>query len=266
LNQFVAAEPRLRVVALHRYPLWGCFNQPGSSTYPTLDNLLSESASRGVADSLAPYVAIAHAHGLPIRNDEMNSVSCGDGNGVSDVFGSALWSVDALFEMARAGLDGVNIHTAPIYSDRLFRLKRVHRRWLGTVEPEYYGLLMFAQAAPPGSHLLNISGPSGFQRAWATRARDGQIRIVLINDDTSRSETLAVRVPGATGRARLERLLAPSVHATQGVTLGGRSFGTRTTTGVLTGPDRSVPLNSVAGNYVVRMPAASAALLTLPAS
>jgi Glycosyl hydrolase family 79 C-terminal beta domain len=262
LSQFLASEPRVSLVTLHRYPTWGCFNTPSSDTYPTLGNLLSPFASSGLAESLAPFVATAHAHGLQLRNDEMNSVSCGVGNGVANVFGSALWALDALFQMARVGVDGVNIHTAPTYPDRLFVTKRKHGVWQGVVEPEYYGLEMFAQAAPAGSHLVQVSGASGDLRAWATRGPDGTIRVVLINDDTTDAHTLAVQVRGARGGATVERLAAPSVHATTGVTLGGQSFGAVTTTGLL---PPSVPdvLDPRAGDYDVRLPAASAAMLTL---
>ncbi|MGO9886815.1 MAG: glycosyl hydrolase family 79 C-terminal domain-containing protein [Solirubrobacteraceae bacterium] len=262
LSQFLASEPRISLVTLHRYPTWGCFNSPSSDTYPTMSNLLSEFASDGLAESLAPFVAIAHAHHLKLRNDEMNSVSCGTANGVANVFGSALWSLDALFQMARVGVDGVNIHTAPTYPDRLFVAKKVHHVWRAAVEPEYYGLMMFAQAAPAGSRLVHVSGASGDLRAWATRATDGVIRVVLINDDTTRAQTLAVRVPGARGAAGLERLEAPSVEATSGVTIGGQTFGAETTTGALptVAPVAVVPR---AGDYDVRMPAASAAMLTL---
>jgi hypothetical protein len=266
LGRFLAAEPRLALVSLHRYPLFGCFNRPGSRTYPTIANLLSQSASRGLADSLARDVAIAHAHGLSLRNDEMNSVSCGNGYGTANVFGSALWALDALFQMARVGVDGVNIHTAPLYPDRLFTVKRVKSRWQAAVAPEYYGLLMFAQAAPAGSHLLRVSGTTGKLSAWATRAPGGQIHVVLINDDTLHPQRLVVRVLRASGTGRLERLQAPSVHATHGVTLGGRSFGARTRTGVLPQPSRGLVLGSRGGGYAVQMPAASAAMLTVALS
>jgi hypothetical protein len=182
------------------------------------------------------------------------------------VFASALWALDALFQMARVGVDGVNIHTAPVYPDRLFAVKRVKSHWQAMVAPEYYGLLMFAQAAPAGSHLLGVSGTSGEVRAWATRAPGGQIHVVLINDDTVHPQKLVVRVLRASGTWTLERLQAPSVHATHGVTIGGRSFGRVTRTGVLPPPNRTVALRPRAGDYVVQMPAASAAMLTLAAS
>jgi len=175
-----------------------------------------------------------------------------------------LWALDALFEMAWVGVDGVNIHTAPGYPDQLFTLNRVKSGWQAVVEPEYYGLLMFAQAAPAGSRLLQVSGAKGAVRAWATRAPDGRIRVVLINDDTAHPQTLVVRVAGVSGTGTLERLEAPSVQATHGVTLGGRGFGPQTTTGLLHSPSHTVVRNALAGDYVVRMPAATAAMLTLP--
>ena len=58
--------------------------------------------------------------------------------------------LDTLFAMARSGVDGVNIHTLPTASYKPFEFRRIRGRWLATVEPEYYALLMFEQAAPPG--------------------------------------------------------------------------------------------------------------------
>jgi hypothetical protein len=263
LSPFLMADPGVDLVTLHRYPLQGCTVAPDSPKYPTISHLLSQTASMGLAATLAPFVAIAHARGLPIRNDEMNSISCGTVRGVADTFASALWSLDALFEMASVGVDGVNIHTAPGYDDQLFAFTRVHSRWGAVVEPEYYGLLMFAQAAPAGSRLLQVTGASGTLRAWATRARSGRIRVVLINDDTAHPQTVVVRVPEAVGAATLERLQAPSARATEDVTLAGQSFAPGAGTGLLEGPSHTVLLNQVAGAYAVRLPAASAAMLTL---
>ena len=110
LPEFLAANRRVRVVTLHRYPLQS-FVSPASPVYPSVSNLLSDAASRGLADSIAPYVRVAHAHHLPLRIGAMNTVSAGQAPGVADSFASALWILDALFNMARVGVDGVNIHT-----------------------------------------------------------------------------------------------------------------------------------------------------------
>jgi hypothetical protein len=125
--------------------------------------------------------------------------------------------------------------------------------------------LLFAQAAPPGSRLLGLSGALGNVRAWATRAPDGAVHIVLINDYTAQTRTVAVRIAGARGPATLERLRAKGIAARNGVTLGGQTFGSSTTTGSLTGRSTISTVKRTDGAYVVRLPRASAAMLTLPA-
>jgi hypothetical protein len=47
------------------------------------------------------------------------------------------------------------------------------------------------------------------------------------------------------------------------LSLGGQSFGSQTTTGLITGNPESDSVTPSAGSYLVRLPAASAAMLTL---
>jgi Glycosyl hydrolase family 79 C-terminal beta domain len=260
LGPFLAAEPRVGLATLHAYPLKKC----SATTNVTAAQLLSESSSIGLADILAPYAGVAHAHGVPLRIDEINAISCGGERGVSDTFASALWSLDAMFAMASVGVDGVNFHTVPNAINELFAFKLVNGVWRGSVRPNYYGLMMFAQAAPAGARLLKLSGPTGGTlRTWATLAPDGHVRVVLINTNTARAQLVAVRIPSARGPAALERLTAPAITAESGMSLGGQSFGSQTNTGLLAGKPESDSVTSSAGRYLVRLPAASAAMLTL---
>jgi Glycosyl hydrolase family 79 C-terminal beta domain len=264
LGQFLAGDPRLGMVTLHRYPLKHC-----SATPETVAELLSSPATSGLAQSVAHDVVISHARHIPLRIGEMNSVSCGGMPGVSNSFASALWSLDALFAMARVNVDGVNMQTARSLNE-LFSFSRVRGRWEGQVRPIYYGLMMFAQAAPAGSRLLALSGTAGTNvKAWATRAPDGERHVVLIDDD-SHAHTVSVRIPGssssAAGPTTLTRLQAPSVHATSGVTFGGESFGSQTDSGLLAGTPSTTSLTPAGDDYVITLPAASAAMLTLPAA
>lgn len=266
LDAYLRANPQVRAVTFHRYPLHRCFNPTNSPTYPTIPNLLAPAASVGPAASLAAGAAVAHAHGLPFRSDELNSVSCGGATGVSNTFASALWILDTLFHMAQVGVDGVNIHTFAKARYAPFQFSHLRGRWLAQVEPMYYGLLMFARAAPPGARLLRTHAPPGAGdalRIWATRGTGGTVRIVLINDSPSRAVTLAIRPPGGGTGATLQRLLAPRLGATHGVTIAGQGFGSATATGVLTGNPGVSTLAPIQGRYVVRMPAASAGLLTI---
>jgi hypothetical protein len=261
IGTFAKAQSRVKTVSIHRYPLLRCpANAPHHS--PTIAELLAPTASVGLADSVIPIARAARAHGDSVRVDEINSVACGGAPGVSNTFASALWFLDTLFGMARVGVDGVNIQTfnSAIYG--LFHFSHAGVVWSANVRPDYYGLLLFAQAAPPGSHLLGVAGASGPLRVWATHARDGHTRVVLIND-SAHPRQITVRLPTAHGDGTLERLLAPSARATGGVTLGGQSFGAATTTGQLAGPPITQAVTPRGSSYSVSLPPASAALLTV---
>jgi hypothetical protein len=264
LPRFLAAEPQVGLVTLHRYPLQLCFIKRTSPRYPTVAHLLLPAASAGLADLFAPSIAQARARGLPVRIDELNSVSCGAVPAVSKTFASALWAVETLFEMVRVGVHGVNIHTFPGAGYELFKISRAHGRWRAVVAPEYYGLELFARAAPPGSHLIDVTpSATGAVQVWATRATDGTIRVVLINEGTA-ARSMAIRVPGSAGTAALERLTASGgAMARSGVTLAGQSFRSVTFTGRLVGRLRSAAVNPVGGRYVVSLPGSSAAMLVL---
>lgn len=265
LPSVFSALPALSQVTFHRYPLNRCVTNPSSPQYPRLAKLLSPSASRGLMDGVGRYVAMAHRRGAGFRVDELNSVTCQGKAGLSDTFASALWALDTLFTMARSGVDAVNFHVWPgAGPNQLFTFDRLGGAWAGSVRPVYYGILMFARAAPPGSRLLRLSGAGrGPIRSWATLGADGRIRITLINDGLARARTVFLRSPVRGGSAVLERLLAPSAEATGGVSIAGQRFGAQTRTGALAGTPATSPLRPSGGGYRVRVPAASAALVTI---
>lgn len=262
--QLFAVEPRLRVVTYHRYPLLACFSRPGDPRYPTIANLLNPDSARDLLAGAGAVIADAHRHHATVRIDELNSVACSGQPGVSDTFASALWMLDTLYAMSRAGVDGVNIHTLPRASYKPFEFIRVRGRWLATVLPEYYGLLMFERAAPPGSRMLDVAQSASTDiRSRATVTSDGLLNVVLINDSLTASHVVLVHPPARAGVATLERLRAPSAAATDDVTLAGQTFGNETGTGELKGIFRRVRLTpDHHGRYLIRMPAASAAMVT----
>src|SRR5207302_1963449 len=131
--------------------------------------------------------------------------------------------------------------------------------WHAFVHPEYYGMLLFAQAFPPGAQLLGVSAPSGPVKVWATTV-GGTNRVVLINKDPRASYDVSLHMSGSTGT--LERLTAPSVVSTSGVSLGGRTFGHDTTSGSFAGPPHTSTVQPLLGTYSISMPPGSAALLT----
>ena len=258
LPALLHATRRLRIVTVHRYALKGCQTDPDSPAYPSIANLLSDRSASGLADALEPYVAAAHADGLQFRVDELNSAAlagCLGRRGVSDTFASALWMLDTLFNMASVGVDGVNVHSLPGAAYEPFTFERTPAGWRGSVRPGYYGMLMFAQAFPPGARLLPVRAAGGPVKVWATRAPDGHTRVVLINKDSRAHEVeLQLAVPAA----HIDWLRAPSAGATSGVTLGGVAV---RATGVLPTP-RLQQISPQLGRYSIDLPPTSAALLT----
>ena len=122
---------------------------------------------------------------------------------------------------------------------------------------------MFAQAAPPGSRLLRVTHAGSPEvRAWATRASDRRIRLVLINDDVWHSHVVSVRLPARAATVTLERLTGPTAWARSGVALGGQTFGAQTQTGNLPPARLGHELPASPGRYLVTLPAASAAMVT----
>jgi Glycosyl hydrolase family 79 C-terminal beta domain len=268
LAKLIASEHKeLRLITYHRYPLRACVTDPSSAGYPTIPGLLADAASNGLAHGLASFVNVAHAHRLPFRLTEINSASCEGASGVSDTFASALWALDTMFNMANVGVDGVNFHMLPGSHYQLFTVSHsAAGTWQAFVHPEYYGLMMFAQAFPPGAQLLRVSAPRGPVKVWATRDQNGTIRVTLINKDAGIAHDISLPLPGTQNQASLETLSAPSVSSTSGVTIGGQSFGAETTTGTLPGPLSTTPVAPSGGVYTVALPAGSAALLTLAGS
>jgi hypothetical protein len=215
------ARGDLEIVSGHRYPYSACLG-PASGSYPTIARVLSEHASADVARSLQPAVLVAHRAGLPFRLTELNSVTCGGLPGVSNAFATALWAPDALFELMRSGVDGVNIH---VRTDAINAAFAFSRRWL-VARPLLYGLIMFRRALGADARLVPVrlsAARSPHLKVWAVRVAGGRLHVLVI-DKGSRPATVQLRVPGA-GPASVQRLLAPSAAATSGVTLDGQWLG-----------------------------------------
>jgi hypothetical protein len=264
LKSFIAAEkPRLSLITYHRYPLRGCTTDPSDPTFPSIDNLLNDSSSAGLAEAMAPFVTTATQAGVPFRVAEMNSASCEGAAGVSDTFASALWALDTMFNFAADGVQGVNFHMLPGSQYELFTVSHAAGgAWQAFVRPEYYGLALFAQAFPPGAQLLPVIAPAGPTKVWATRATDGSERVTIINQDPDQAQTVQVTVPGATTTGSIETLTAPSLNATGGVALGGQSFGAETQTGTLAAP-ATTRVAPAGGVYTIAVAPGSAAMLTV---
>ena len=263
LGRFLTTEHRVGVATVHAYPLKRC----KKTTHVTAAQLLSNASSTGLARVVAPLAATAHRHHVPLRIDEINAISCGGVRGVSDTYAAALWSLDAMFALASAGVDGVNVHTPPRSINQMITFRDDDGAWSAHVAPVYYGLLAFAEATPPGSRLVRVTGVTtpGLS-TWATLGKDGTLRVVLINKSARSARRAELRAPARASTGIVQLLRAPGLAARNGVTLGGQSFAAATTTGTLSGTSTATAIRSSGQWFSVDLPPASAALLTIPRS
>jgi len=261
LDQFLDQEaPNLALVSHH----WYAGTQCNGRTNPPDYLLRPESATSG-ANAVRSAVALAHVRSLPFRMGEMNSISCGGEPMVSDTFASALWAADTMFELANAGVDGVNIHTGNGGAYALFTFDRPTATSgfvLTSVRPSYYGLLFFQQAAPAGSRLVAVSTTTSANlKVWCSEDASRVLRVAAINKDQAAGGTLQLQVPSSSA-ASLVRLQAPSLESQTGVTLGGQTFD-HSPDGTLQGVESTeTVVPAVDGSYTFVLPPLSAALLT----
>jgi hypothetical protein len=248
----------LQLVTMHAYPMKNCSHLSELS----VQDFFARSSIQGLADSIHDAVKTAAAQGKPLRVDEFGGVSCGGEAGISNSFGEALWALNMLPALWRAGVQGVNFQTVVGDFNQMITAKHSASGWTVSVQPEYYGLLAFADAAPAGSHLLRISDPAlAHFYQFAVRAPDSSERVVLTNVG-SVARTIGVSASGTHGTGSLSLLSAKSLGATGGTTLAGQRLSSRT--GQLTGTPRLTLVKPNAkGVYAVRVPAHAAAILTL---
>jgi hypothetical protein len=249
----------LKLVTVHAYPMKNC----SRLAHLSVSDFFTPASIQGLADSVHGEVKAAAAHGEPLRVDEINGITCGGKAGVSNSFGEALWALNVLPALWQAGVQGVNFQS--IYGDlnQVIHAQRSPAGWRISVQPEYYGLLAFADAAPAGSRLLRVSNPGlAHFYQFAVRAPGGSERVVLTNVG-SVARTVGVTAAGGRRTGSMSLLSARSLSATGGATLGGQRLSPRT--GQLTGKPHLTPVRPNArGVYSVRVPAHAAAILTLP--
>jgi hypothetical protein len=263
-RSFLSSERRrgLNMLTYHWYPQEACDKKPGDPGYPTVAKLLDQDALTFPAQRFGTLAQIAAKRNVSLRVSETNSVACGGATGVSDVFASALWGADWMFELALRGVKGVNFHVSG--RNAPFTAASPGGRWSVGVRPLYYGMLLFSRATANRAKILLTGRKRGRRnvKVWATVDRRRTLRIVALNK-SRRSGVVKVKVFGSRRRGSLVRLLAPSASSTGPITWGGQSFAAPTTDGRLLGRSVRKRVKPRKGVYKFRMRAASAALLTI---
>jgi hypothetical protein len=195
---------------------------------------------------------------------ENNTCSGHGQQGLSDTLIAGLWAIDYMFEVAKRGGTGINFHngetgmdgTVPFYYEAIKEDKGA----VVQVQPEYYGMLLFAQAGT-GSMVSTTVTPSAPDfTAWAIKA-SGFTSVVLNNRNASSGVNATVDLGSAVSSASaiyLQGTPAGNLTAAAGsVTIAGAQV---TVAGAWA---RNPPyIQTTSGNNVsVYVPPASAALV-----
>lgn len=215
-----AIHPDISVLTTHNYPLSVCGGQR-----PTIADLLSVSSVRSEEAAANSAVAAARIDRVPAMIDETNSVVCWGAKGVSNVYASALWTLDYALLLAQHGVAGASFHGkisgcnpySPLCTTNGSRL---------TAQPEFYGLLALGQVGPGRFLDVANSAPASL-RAYAVQTAPGHVSIVL--DNLGPDMTVTLRWPyirGAYGRQTVLATRSPlGLAATAGISLGGKQIG-----------------------------------------
>ena len=258
ISQLLAApHPNLIGVTAHRYPYSACA-RTSAPTYPTIPRVLSEDATAGMGRTAVKLEHMSDPARLPLWLTEVNSVTCGGTRGVSDTFATALWAPDALFELLRAGTEAAFVHIRPPLTNMAFSLTR-HGL---AARPLLYGMILFAKMLGPGAELIPLhllASPSLHLKAWAVRVNGGLMHVLVLNK-AARSVLVRVRVPQTKDVAAVQRLRAPSIASTAGVTLGHQYLTRAATWG---GRSRTQRVARSPRGFVIAVPGYSGALMTL---
>lgn len=198
----------------------------------------------------------AAANNLVYRMTECGSLFGGGKTGVSDVFASALWTLDFMWLMARNNCEGVNFHGSsgsaytPIAKTNGVMVPR----------PGYYAMLAFKYAGTVGGRILPVTLSANNRNctAYACLNNDGKTYVTLINKDPE-NISYTLNLSSTVSTMKLARLTAPSVTATGGVTFSGSSV---QSDGSFT-PGTPEQYNVGSSSVVVNVPARTAVVVTL---
>lgn len=242
---------QLSLATSHFYPT------SNMEPYPTVEKLLAPETESKTVEMARANLAVAREAGLPWRLAECNSTSLGGTHGVSDVYASAVWGADFLFDLAELGVAGINFHTnfkpegyTPIAFDR--------KGGTYTARPLYYSLLLFKDAGR-GKVLPTETKSGANVTSHATLGADGKLRVTVINKDLTRNVTASIATGTNRSSGTVARLTGASPSRQEGITYAGMTV---TPEGSLTAP-KAEPIKGSSGRFEVTLPSCSAAVLTI---
>ncbi len=241
------AHSRIGLLTQHYY------RGNGQNDDATLAHLLAGDPS--LPDLLDQLRLAASENRIPgYRLVEANSYSNGGAPNISNAPGTALWVIDFLFTAAQYGATGVNLHgggTFPGYTPIADDGGRVIQ-----IRPEYYGMLLFSQAAR--GHLLPTRMEAGGMAISAYAVSNGALtHVVIVNKEKDNGIEAAIALGTEPASATIQLLNTAPGNAA-GITFAGAAINA----GGTWSPRPPTAMRVTNGRLTVTVPPMSAVLVT----
>jgi hypothetical protein len=209
---------------------------------------------------LAAYLGTMHTEAskyhIPFRVSECNSVFGGGKNGVSDVFASALWALDFMWEVAGYKGQGINFHGG---GRSFFYSPITIENGSFIAKPEYYAMLAFKYGAVGQTMVpITFTHPEYNLSAHACVNADGTYAITLINKEVESSFAFTIQLSKAASSVQVARLTAPSITSASTTFAGNMVNEDGTFT-----PNITEQYTPNQNTFVVNVPAGSAVVITI---
>jgi hypothetical protein len=252
IKNFVADESADMKLVTHHYYRTGA-RKPEA----TMDYLLAH--DKAFDARLNVLQELCGRHQLEYRINEVNSFYGGGKQGVSDAFGSALWCLDYILNLAAHGANGINLQTDVNQLGFIsYYSPIVHDDAGGCVaRPEYYGMLAFALVAHGDLLKTSFDADDINVAAYSSKDSQGTYYLIVINKESSRDISINCSEPVATTAVEAYRLCGPALGATKDVTFAGSAVAENGTWSPL--PPETVV--ATAGEVSCSVPHASALVL-----
>ncbi|PQE19985.1 beta-glucuronidase protein [Rutstroemia sp. NJR-2017a BVV2] len=257
----IARTGVVKTIAEHDYMGSAC---AGAAPVTLQKNLLDHSHMTSLMwyhDYLSNYSV---AHGVPYVLGETNSISCQGAPLISNVFASALWSIDYVLYVSTLHISRLYFHQGTNYRYSAWQPLTTNTS-IAEVRPLYYGNLFVAAALAGGEKQVAVLVNETAFTAYGIYGSDGLSGLAVVNlrmwnstQEAGKRPYTAVKVPGGVGgNATVRRLTAPGVEIAGNVTWAGRSVDAD---GFLTGTE---VVEKIGDGNTVLVGAGEAVLITL---
>ncbi len=206
IKNFVADESADMKLVTHHYYRTGARKPEATMEYLLTHDKAFDTRLNILQDLCGRYK-------LEYRINEVNSFYGGGKQGVSDAFGSALWCLDYMLNLAAHGSNGINLQTdvnqlgfisyySPIVHDSAGRC---------IARPEYYGMLAFAMVAHGDLLKTSFDADDINLAAYSSKDSEGTSYVTVINKESTRDLSISSSVPVTTTAVEAYRLCGPAL-------------------------------------------------------